>query len=173
VFIRVHLWFHRFFGGFLLTTSFNCDTPEQTFQLGELIGRQARPNEVWCLSGPLGAGKTLFVQGLAKGLGFEGPVTSPTFTLQHIYEGRLNLYHFDWYRLEKPKEVDDIGWADWTERGGVTVVEWGDKFPELFPPNALKMVFEYRSEESRRMILEASHPESIPRVEELLKCWPL
>ena len=79
----------------MVTTSFTCETPEQTFQLGQLIGRQARPGEIWSLAGTLGAGKTLFVQGMAKGLGFEGPVTSPTFTLQHIYEGRLNLFHYD------------------------------------------------------------------------------
>ena len=157
----------------MLTSSFTCETPEETFKLGELIGHQARPNEVWSLTGPLGAGKTLFVQGLAKGLGFEGPVTSPTFTLQHIYEGRLNLYHFDWYRLMEGREVLDLGFREWAERGGVTAVEWADKFPKLMPPNVLKMTFDVLSEQSRRLIVEANHPDSIPRVEELLRCWPL
>ncbi len=157
----------------MLTTSLTCDTAEETYQLGQLIGRQARPGEVWSLSGPLGAGKTLLVQGMAKGLGFEGPVTSPTFNLQHIYEGRLNLYHFDWYRLMDRKEVEELGWEEWMSRGGVVAVEWGDKFSKLFPPTALKLVVEFFSEESRRVMIEASHPDSIPRVEELIKCWPL
>jgi tRNA threonylcarbamoyladenosine biosynthesis protein TsaE len=157
----------------MLTSSFACETPEDTFKLGELIGHQARPNEVWSLAGPLGAGKTLFVQGMAKGLGFEGPVTSPTFTLQHIYEGRLNLYHFDWYRLMERREVDDLGFREWSERGGVVAVEWGDKFPKLFPPNVIKLTFDVLSGESRRLIVEATHPESMDRLEELLRCWPL
>jgi tRNA threonylcarbamoyladenosine biosynthesis protein TsaE len=156
----------------MVTTSITCQGPEQTFQLGYLIGQQAQPGDVWSLCGPLGAGKTLLVQGLAKGLGFEGPVTSPTFTLQHIYEGRLNLYHFDWYRLEKPQEVEDLGFRDWTGRGGVVAVEWGDKFPKLLPPTALKLIFEFISEQGRRVIVEAAHPETISRVEELIKCWP-
>ena len=157
----------------MLTTSITCETSEQTHLLGQLIGRQAQPGDTWSLSGPLGAGKTLFIQGMAKGLGFEGPVTSPTFNLQHIYEGRLNLYHFDWDRLMDRREVEELGWAEWIGRGGVVAVEWGDKFPKLFPPTTLKLIFEFLTEESRRVIVEASHPDSIPRVEELIKCWPL
>jgi tRNA threonylcarbamoyladenosine biosynthesis protein TsaE len=157
----------------MITSSFTCETPDQTYKFGELIGHQARPNEIWCLSGTLGAGKTLFVKGLAKGLGFEGPVTSPTFSLQHIYEGRLNLYHFDWYRLMEAREVEDIGWREWSERGGVVAVEWGDKFPKLFPPTVIKLNFDILSEEGRRLIVEAKHPESMTRLEELLRCWPL
>jgi len=156
----------------LLKTSFTCDTPELTYQLGLMIGERAKPGEIWNLEGPLGGGKTQFVKGLAKGLGYEGQVTSPTFALQHIYEGRLPLYHFDWYRLEKPKEVEDLGWFDWIGKGGVVAVEWGDKFPKLFPPTLLKLSFEILSEEARRLSVEASHPESIPQVEELIRCWP-
>ena len=156
----------------MLTASFQCETPDQTFQLGELIGQKAQPGEVWSLRGPLGSGKTRFVQGLAKGLGYEGKVTSPTFTLQHIYEGRLVLFHFDWYRLRYPQEVEDLGWREWIERGGVVAVEWGNKFPDLFPPDVLKMDFEMITEGRRRMVVEAEHDQSIPRVEELIRCWP-
>src|SRR5258708_7335571 len=102
----------------MLKTSFTCDNPELTHQLGLMIGQKAKPGDVWNLVGPLGAGKTQFVKGLAQGLGFEGGVTSPTFTLQHIYEGRIPLYHFDWYRLNRPQEVEDLGWAEWLGRGG-------------------------------------------------------
>lgn len=156
----------------MVTTSFTCESPEKTWQLGQLIGRMAKPGEIWSLSGPLGAGKTLLVQGLAQGLDFPGIATSPTFTLQHIYEGRLNLYHFDWYRLEKQREAEELGWSDWTARGGVVVVEWGDKFPKLFPPTTIKITFEFLNDDERRLIVEAAHPESIPRVEELIRCWP-
>ncbi len=156
----------------MLTTSFNCESPEETQKLGELAGSKALRGDVWCLSGPLGAGKTLFMKGLAKGLGFEGMVTSPTFALQHIYEGRLTLYHFDWYRLLKPGEVQGLGWEEWLTRGGVVAVEWGDKFPELMPDTALKIGFDIVSDEVRRVTLEAGHPGSIPRLEELIQCWP-
>lgn len=157
----------------MVTSSFICETPEETFKLGEVIGHQARPGEVWCLTGGLGAGKTLFVKGMAKGLGYEGNVTSPTFTLQHIYEGRLNLYHFDWYRLMQSKEVDDLGWAEWLGRGGVVAVEWGDKFLKLFPSEAIKMSFEPMNGEGRRLIVEAKHEGSMDRVQEIIRCWPL
>jgi tRNA threonylcarbamoyladenosine biosynthesis protein TsaE len=156
----------------MLKTSFNCDNAEQTHQLGLMIGKKAKSGDIWNLIGPLGAGKTQFVKGLALGLGFEGVVTSPTFTLQHVYEGRLPLYHFDWYRLNQPKEVEDLGWEEWLGRGGVVAVEWGDKFPKLFPPTTIKLNFEILSDEGRRMSVEAADPESIPRVEELILCWP-
>ena len=157
----------------MITSSFICETPEETFKLGEVIGHQARPGEVWCLTGGLGAGKTLFVKGMAKGLGYEGNVTSPTFTLQHIYEGRLNLYHFDWYRLMQSREVDDLGWAEWLGRGGVVAVEWGDKFLKLFPSEVIKMSFEPFAGEGRRLIVEAKHEGSMDRVQEIIRCWPL
>ena len=156
----------------MLTATFTCESPDETRQLGELIGRMAQPGEVWSLSGPLGAGKTVLVQGLAQGLGFPATATSPTFTLQHIYEGRLNLYHFDWYRLSKPREVEELGWAEWTGRGGVVAVEWGDKFPQLLPPSTIKVAIEFVNEDSRRLTVEADSPESILRVEELIRCWP-
>jgi tRNA threonylcarbamoyladenosine biosynthesis protein TsaE len=156
----------------LLTSSFLCYTPEQTFQLGEEIGKKAQSGEVWCLTGGLGAGKTLFVKGMAKGLGFEGNVTSPTFNLQNVYEGRLPMYHFDWYRLNKAEEVENIGWSEWLSREGVVVVEWGDKFKNLFPPKVIKMAFEPYTETGRRLIVEG-HDESITRVQEIILCWPL
>ncbi|HET9870907.1 MAG TPA: tRNA (adenosine(37)-N6)-threonylcarbamoyltransferase complex ATPase subunit type 1 TsaE, partial [bacterium] len=157
----------------LLTGSFLIDSPDETFQLGKLVGSGAGPNEVWCLTGPLGAGKTHFVKGLAAGLGFEGPVTSPTFNLQHVYPARVPLYHFDWYRLEKPAEVEDLGWREWVEKGGVTVVEGGDKFPQLLPERVLKAGLELLEGERRRVILEAVHPDIQGRLGEILKCWPL
>lgn len=149
------------------------DSPEETFQLGKLVGSGAERGEVWNLTGPLGAGKTHFVKGLAEGLGFTGTVTSPTFNLQNIYEARIPLYHFDWYRLDKAAEVGDLGFLEWVEKGGVTVVEWGDKFPKWFPPTVLKLTLDVLGGEKRRIILEAVDPKCQGRVEGILKCWPL
>lgn len=156
----------------MFTASFCCESPEQTVQLGKLIGEKAMPGEVWSLSGPLGAGKTLWVKGLAEGMGVQNTVTSPTFTLQHIYQGRLSLFHFDWYRLENVREVEDLGFSEWMERGGVVAVEWGDKYPRMLPPNTIRLAFESMGPQSRRIIVEADHSETIPRIEELVRCWP-
>ncbi len=106
-------------------------------------------------------------------MGVEGLVTSPTFTLQHIYQGRLPLFHFDWYRLERAQEVEDLGFREWAEKGGVVAVEWADKYPYLLPPHAVRLRFEPLGSLSRRIIVEADDPQTIPRIEELLRCWPL
>jgi tRNA threonylcarbamoyladenosine biosynthesis protein TsaE len=157
----------------LLTASFLCESPEQTILLGRVLGEKASPGEIWNLSGPLGAGKTLWVKGLAEGLGVQGNVTSPTFTLQHIYQGRLPLFHFDWYRLKKAQEVEDLGFGEWLEKGGVVAVEWGDKFPHLMPAHTVRLQFEPLEAQSRRILVEATHPDTKIKIEELVRCWPL
>ncbi len=97
----------------------------ETEALGEALGRELRAGDVLALDGDLGAGKTAFTRGLARGLGYSGRVTSPTFTIVNEYEGgRLPLFHFDLYRLTSPEELFDIGWEDYLERGGVCCVEW-------------------------------------------------
>jgi tRNA threonylcarbamoyladenosine biosynthesis protein TsaE len=157
----------------MVTSSFFCESPETTFQLGEVIGQKAKPGEVWCLIGGLGAGKTHFVKGMAKGLGYEASVTSPTFSLQNIYPARLPLYHFDWYRLNKPEEVEGLGWTEWLSKDGVVVVEWGDKFPELLPPDTIHLLFEPMGEQGRRLIIQGKHERNYERVQEVILCWPL
>ncbi len=93
-----------------------------------------QPNDVVALVGDLGAGKTHFVKGLVAGCGSDVAVTSPTFTLLHEYRGgRLPIYHFDFYRLAERAEVERIGFEDCLEEGGVAVIEWADRFPELLP----------------------------------------
>lgn len=144
----------------------------ETFRLGEAAGRSARPGEVWSLCGELGAGKTAFVRGLAAGLGVEGTVTSPTFTLQNVYEGRLPLFHFDWYRLEASREAEDLGWCEWIGKGGVTAVEWGDRFPALMPEGTLHLRLSIVSEEERELLLEGDS-RSRERMEEIAACWRL
>jgi len=93
-------------------------------------------NEVYALKGPLGAGKTTLVKGIALGLGITDNIVSPTFVLVMEYKGRHSLFHFDWYRIETEKEVVDLGYYDYLEKPGVKVIEWPDKFIDLIPENA-------------------------------------
>jgi len=93
--------------------------------------------EIFALHGVLGAGKTQLVKGLARGLGFEGDVTSPTFTIIHEYRGgRLPVYHIDLYRIRSEKEAVDLGLEEYLPGDGVTVIEWPDRIPSLLPPQA-------------------------------------
>lgn len=109
-------------------------TPEETFELGESLGEKAQPGEVYCLNGDLGVGKTVFTQGFAKGLGIEGPVSSPTFTIVQQYDdGRLPLYHFDVYRIGDISEMDEIGYEDCFYGDGVSLIEWSNLIEEILP----------------------------------------
>jgi len=108
-------------------------SPEQTQELGETLGRLLEPATVILLSGDLGAGKTCFTQGLGRGLEVppDEPVVSPSYTLMNQYRGRLDLYHFDLYRLVHPEDLLDLGFDEYLCGDGVTVVEWADRFPDL------------------------------------------
>ncbi len=108
---------------------------KDTFAIGETIGKQTRPGEVYALLGDLGVGKTVLTKGLAQGLGITEAVNSPTFTIVQIYEqGRLPLYHFDVYRIADPEEMDEIGYEDYFFGEGVCLVEWANLIEELMPP---------------------------------------
>ena len=112
---------------------YRTETPQETEALGEALGRVLPPGSVVAYTGGLGAGKTAFTRGLARGLGIQDRVTSPTFTIVNEYEGgRLPLFHFDWYRLSDAEELFDIGWEDYLSRGGVCAVEWSENAPEAF-----------------------------------------
>ena len=118
-------------------------TPEETFALGEKLGQEARPGEIYCLNGDLGVGKTVFTQGFAKGLGIDGPVNSPTFTiLQQYDEGRLPLYHFDVYRIGDISEMDEIGCEDCFFGEGVCLIEWSDLIREILPEGSTEVRIE-------------------------------
>lgn len=106
-----------------------------TVAAGEALGKELRGGEVIALTGGLGAGKTHFSKGIARGLGFAGgEVTSPTFSLVQEYRGgRLPVFHFDFYRMESADEALALGWDEYVEAGGVCVVEWADRFPGLMP----------------------------------------
>lgn len=118
-------------------------SPEETFAFGETLGKNAKPGTVICLDGDLGVGKTVFTQGFAAGLGIDGPVSSPTFTIVQVYEeGHLPLYHFDVYRIGDPEEMDEIGYEDYFFGEGVCLIEWATLIEELIPENAIRIVIE-------------------------------
>lgn len=120
--------------------------------LGAELAVGLAPGSVLALVGGLGAGKTRFVKGLARGLGFPGEVTSPTFSLVHEYRGgRLPLFHFDLYRLKDEQELLGIGWDEFLDEPGVVVAEWADLFPDLLPPEAHWLQFEVLPEGGRRI----------------------
>ncbi len=116
---------------------------EDTFALGEKIGKSAGAGQVYSLVGDLGAGKTVFTQGMAAGLGIGEPVNSPTFTILQIYEGgRLPFYHFDVYRIGDAEEMEEIGYEDFFYGEGVCLVEWADLIRELLPPSYIEVKIE-------------------------------
>lgn len=119
------------------------NSAEETFALGEQIGRQAKPGDVYTLTGDLGVGKTVFTQGLAKGLGIEESINSPTFTIVQIYEeGRLPLYHFDVYRIGDVEEMEEIGFEDYVYGQGVSLIEWANLIEEILPENRIDITIE-------------------------------
>ena len=131
-------------------------SPEQTLAMGEALGRALRPGDVVALIGELGAGKTWLTKGMAQGLGVApDEVTSPTFVLMHLYEGRLRLAHFDAYRLRGSGEMLDLGAEEMFYGDGASVVEWADRVQDALPPDRLDIVLEVAGETSRRMSLAA------------------
>ena len=116
---------------------------KDTYELGEKIGQMAKPGMVISLTGDLGVGKTVFTQGLAKGLGIEEPVNSPTFTIVQVYdEGRLPLYHFDVYRIGDIEEMDEVGFEEYVMGDGVSLIEWANLIEEILPENRTEVIIE-------------------------------
>lgn len=119
------------------------NSPEETYALGKEQGQKAQAGEVYCLDGDLGVGKTVFTQGFAAGLGIEGPVNSPTFTIVQQYDdGRLPLYHFDVYRIGDVGEMDEIGYEDCFYGEGVCLIEWSQLIPEILPEKVIRIRIE-------------------------------
>lgn len=116
--------------------------PKATEVLGEKMGREAKAGQIYCLSGDLGVGKTVFTKGFAKGLDISEYVTSPTFAIVNEYEGRLPLYHFDVYRISCEEEMEDTGYEDYFYGEGVCLVEWAELVKGLIPENAVWITIE-------------------------------
>jgi len=122
---------------------YETQSAQETFALVERIGREAGPGQIYTLTGDLGVGKTVLTQGVAKGLGIAGPVSSPTFTIVQEYgEGRLPFYHFDVYRIGNVDEMDEIGCEDYFYGGGVCLIEWANLIEEILPKERIAITIE-------------------------------
>ena len=133
-------------------------SPEDTFAIGEKIGREAQPGEVYTLIGDLGVGKTVFTQGVAHGLGIQEHVNSPTFTIVQVYDdGRLPFYHFDVYRIGDVEEMEEIGYQDCFYGEGICLIEWANLIEEILPDSYKQITIEKDLEKGfdyRRITLE-------------------
>ena len=122
---------------------FETFEPEETFHLGFQMGKEATPGQVVTLEGDLGVGKTVFTQGVAKGLEIEEPICSPTFTIVQVYEeGRLPFYHFDVYRIGDIEEMDEIGYEDYFYGEGLCMIEWANLIEEILPTKRKEIMIE-------------------------------
>ncbi len=129
-------------------------TPDETAELGRRLGEACRGGEVILLEGALGAGKTTLTQGMAAGLGVSVPVVSPTFVLLREYQGRLPLYHFDFYRLEDGDHAADLQFEDYLETDGVAVIEWPSYAAEVIPETYLRVALRDIGDDRREVVLE-------------------
>ena len=135
---------------------FITHSPEETEAIGEKLAQQLNPGTILAYRGDLGAGKTAFTRGLARGLGFREQVTSPTYTIVNEYlGGRLPLFHFDMYRLHSSDDLFDIGWDDYLERGGICAVEWSENVEDALE-DPITVTIEKLGENSRRITIEGS-----------------
>jgi tRNA threonylcarbamoyladenosine biosynthesis protein TsaE len=152
---------HRISQGFYKVFTVITNSPKETASLGRRLGRLLGPRTVLALRGDLGAGKTTFVQGLARGLGVkEDHVVSPTFVLVREYRGKLPLYHIDLYRLSPGREVELLGLDEYLEGEGVCAVEWAEKGEGILPAAAVRITLALRDASSREITVEGL-PESV------------
>ena len=136
---------------------FTTNSPEETEKLGAALAKALKPGTIIAYRGDLGAGKTAFTRGLARGLGCRGMVTSPTYTIVNEYlGGRLPLFHFDMYRLHSSDDLWDIGWEDYLERGGVCAVEWSENVADAME-NPITITIEKLGEDTRRITIEGGN----------------
>jgi len=140
---------------------------EETMRYGEVLAKLLDAGDVLLLSGDLGAGKTQLTKGIARGLGVSEPVTSPTFNILLVHEGRIPLYHLDLYRLEHAYELEDLDYFATLEGDGVAVVEWGDRFAEAAPAQGLAVSILIEGDNERRIVVDSIGL----RGEELASAW--
>lgn len=123
----------------------------ETVEAGAALAKRLAPGDVLAFYGDLGAGKTAFIRGVARGLGIESRISSPTFTIVNEYEGPVPLFHFDMYRLGSSDELFEIGWEDYLVRGGVCCVEWTENVEDAMPPDAIAVRIEKTGGNTRRI----------------------
>ena len=133
--------------------------PEDTHELGRILGQHARPGDIFLLTGDLGAGKTTLTQGILWGMGSDDYVRSPTFVLATEYEAKMPLHHVDLYRIDGLDQMDELGLDELVEDGGVVVVEWAEKAAELFPVGRLQVNIQRLSDDSRRLAVTSTSAE--------------
>ena len=126
-----------------MTEVFESYSTEDTFEYAKKLGKNAKPGQVYTLTGDLGVEKTVFTKGFASGLSIDEPVDSPTFTIVKEYlSGRLNFYHFDVYRIGDVSEMDEIGYEDYFYSDGVCIIEWANLIEEIIPSDAISVTIE-------------------------------
>ena len=141
---------------------------DQTRELGGALSSLARPGDLLVLAGDLGAGKTAFVQGFGRGLEVADRITSPTFTLVHVYDGRLPVYHLDVYRLGQLSEALDLGLAEMLDDGGVVLIEWGDAIRPVLPHDYLEVRVTFGpDDDDRYLAFQPVGPAWAPRADAL------
>ena len=142
--------------------TFTTTSPAETEHIGAALGAIIPAGTILAYRGDLGAGKTAFTRGLARGLGYTEPVTSPTYTIVNEYlGGRLPLFHFDMYRLADSDELFEIGWEDYLERGGVCAVEWSENVKDALPSNHIVVSIRTVGEKSREITIETNRGDEV------------
>ena len=150
------------------TVEITSRTPQETEQIGSLLGSMLAKGDIIAICGELGTGKTTLVKGMARGIGLEeGEVASPSFTLVNEYEGPLRLFHIDLYRLEDEKELLGIDYEEYLKGEGVVVIEWADRIPRAVPRDALWITLRYLGAECRQIVLQAQGDRYKAMIEEL------
>ena len=144
--------------------------PTKTFYIGRILGEALTAGDIVALTGELGAGKTCFTQGIARGLGVPEvyQITSPTFTLVNEYPGRLNLIHLDVYRLSSSRDLQDLGYEEFFFGKGVTVIEWAEKIQDIIPEKSLSVTMAYLDQNQRSIDMKGQ-PDQITRISNVLK----
>lgn len=143
------------FGAAPSLMKFVTKSAEETVEFGKKIGAFLVPNDFIALTGPLGAGKTTLIQGIAQGLNVSDYVTSPTFIIINEYQGRLPFFHVDLYRLNDVSEIEDLGIEEYFNRNGVCVIEWAEKLGELKPKLCYEIEIEIVSDEERKICVSS------------------
>ena len=151
----------------MIDVTIDSASQDATQAVGSALGPIVTPGDVVILSGDLGAGKTQLTKGLATGLCVSEPVTSPTFNILLVHQGRLPLYHFDLYRIDTAGQLEDLDYWGMLEADGVSVVEWGDRFAEAVPQDCVLVTIHVVDDESRSLVLSGRGV----RGEELAAAW--